>query len=253
MIPRRPARCGAGEEIAFDDGWRLKTAAAEQPDPPQLDSLASRIRDHRPGFDPWLDPLLPLPRAGAAGSREELHEPFPVAAGPTSTITRCVPRARTPTRRGSRRPGWVEQGRGAPCPQVRHQLPRRELRDRTGEGKHYRVAGLNLLAAIIHLLEHVEALKPGLPPREERRRRGPRPPSSAPAARASSRAAPPPRTPSSPPRTGGPPAPRTARWRSRRPPPTGRPARTVSRSRERRSGHATHDFGSSAPWVERGR
>ena len=34
---------------------------------------------------------------------------------------------------------------------------RGELRDRTGEGQHYRVAGLNLLAAIIIYLEHGEA------------------------------------------------------------------------------------------------
>ena len=39
---------------------------------------------------------------------------------------------------------------GSPCPQARHPFHQRgELRDRTGEGQHYRVAGLNLLAAII--------------------------------------------------------------------------------------------------------
>ena len=56
---------------------------------------------------------------------------------------------------------------------------RGELRDRTGEGQHYRVAGLNLLAAIIHLPEHVEARRDRLRqaegrPRDPGRVHGPR-------------------------------------------------------------------------------
>ena len=45
---------------------------------------------------------------------------------------------------------------------------RGELRDRTEEGQHYRVAGLNLLAAIIIYLEHAEARR-GRLHQEERR------------------------------------------------------------------------------------
>ena len=107
----------------------------------------------------------PAPAGGHHGRRDHAAEPAPAQARRVSAqnelaaALREVGRITLPVhdrvdhgpRRAPARPGRLEQGRGAPWPSsaLSTSTNAANCGDRTGEGQHYRVAGLNLLAAII--------------------------------------------------------------------------------------------------------